>query len=132
MKLQSITPMLRTWDLPSSIAFYTEMLGFKCDSSDNEREWTSLSRDDVSIMLAGPNEHESDVSPVFTGSLYFRVKDVDALWKQLKSDADICYPIEDFDYGMREFAIYDNNGYLLQFGQEINKGRSEKRDSHVR
>jgi len=23
------------------------------------------------------------------------------------------------DWGMREFAIYDNNGYMLQFGQEI-------------
>lgn len=26
--------------------------------------------------------------------------------------------LEDFDYGMREFAIY-NNGYLLQFGQSL-------------
>ena len=22
-------------------------------------------------------------------------------------------------YGMREFAIYDNNGYVLQFGQPL-------------
>jgi hypothetical protein len=33
--------------------------------------------------------------------------------------AGACYPIEDFEYGRREFAIFDNNGYLLQFGQEI-------------
>jgi hypothetical protein len=26
------------------------------------------------------------------------------------------YPLEDFDYGMREFAIYDSKGYLFQFG----------------
>jgi hypothetical protein len=26
------------------------------------------------------------------------------------------YTIENFEYGMREFAIYDNNGYMLQFG----------------
>ena len=26
--------------------------------------------------------------------------------------------IETFEWGMREFAIYDNNGYVLQFGQE--------------
>ena len=32
----------------------------------------------------------------------------------------ICYPIETFDYGMREFAIYDdNNGYVLQFGRPL-------------
>jgi hypothetical protein len=33
----------------------------------------------------------------------------------------VCYGIEDFFYGMREFAIYDNNGYLLQFGQPISE-----------
>ena len=30
----------------------------------------------------------------------------------------VVYPMETFGYGMREFAVYDNNGYLLQFGQE--------------
>ena len=33
--------------------------------------------------------------------------------------ARVVYPIENFFYGMREFAIRDNNGYILQFGQEI-------------
>lgn len=28
-------------------------------------------------------------------------------------------PIGDFAYGMREFAIRDPNGFLLQFGQAI-------------
>ena len=27
--------------------------------------------------------------------------------------------IETFDWGLRGFAIYDNNSYMLQFGQEI-------------
>ena len=54
----------------------------------------------------------------FTGSLYINPDDVDALWEQVKDKARVCYPIETFDYGMREFAIYDNNGYLLQFGHE--------------
>jgi hypothetical protein len=30
--------------------------------------------------------------------------------------------MEDFHYGMREFAIFDNNGYLLQFGQPLATG----------
>jgi uncharacterized glyoxalase superfamily protein PhnB len=44
---------------------------------------------------------------------------VDALWAQLRERIDVVYPIENFDYGMREFAIRDINGYVLQFGQEI-------------
>jgi len=34
-----------------------------------------------------------------------------------EEETRVCYPIENFAYGMREFAIYDNNGYLLQFGE---------------
>ena len=36
-----------------------------------------------------------------------------------QDQCEVVYPIEDFDYGMREFAIRDNSGYLLQFGQPI-------------
>jgi len=54
-----------------------------------------------------------------TGSFYFTTDDVDALWQELKDKARVCYDIENFEWGMREFAVYDNNGYLLQFGQEI-------------
>jgi len=68
-------------------------------------------------MLASPNEHVGDVKPSFTGSLYFRVGDVEALWERLRELVRVCYPLESFHYGMREFAIYDNNGYVLQFGQ---------------
>ena len=41
------------------------------------------------------------------------------LWEQIKDKASVVYPIENFFYGIREFAIRDNNGYVLQFGQEI-------------
>ena len=119
MVLESLSPMLRTWDIPASIDFYTKLLGFTCEGGGAEEGWASLSCGAVSIMLSGPNEHEGDTAPCFTGSLYFRVSDVDGLWSQLKDRARVCYPIEDFEYGMREFAVYDNNGYLLQFGEEI-------------
>jgi hypothetical protein len=46
-------------------------------------------------MLSGPNAHESDTSPSFTGSLYFRVRDVESLWAQLKDKVRVCYPLED-------------------------------------
>ena len=119
MKIKLLTPMLRTWDLRASSAFYTEVLGFECESLSEEQGWASLRRDGVSIMLAGPNEHEGDKAPAFTGSLYFHTDDVDGLWQRLKDRARIRYPIDNFEYGMREFAIYDNNGYLLQFGQPL-------------
>ena len=119
MKLEKLTPMLRTKDLKGTVEFYTQVLGFECSAFSEEWAWASLGRDGVSVMLAGPNEHEPFDQPAFTGSLYFRTDGVDTLWEQLKDRAKVCYPVEDFEYGMREFAVYDNNGYLLQFGQEI-------------
>lgn len=82
--------------------------------------WASLAKDDVEIMLAYPNEHIPYSGPEFTGSFYINTDDVNALWEQLKDKCRLCYPINDFEYGMREFAVYDNNGYLLQFGQPLN------------
>jgi uncharacterized glyoxalase superfamily protein PhnB len=119
MKLQELTPMLQTTDLKGSIEFYTTVLGFECEGSSHE--WASVRRDNVAIMFAVPGEHEPFAGPSFTGSLYINPDDVDALWERVKDKARVCYPIDDFDYGMREFAIYDNNGYLLQFGHETNR-----------
>ena len=118
MKLTSLTPMLRTWEFQKTINFYTDILGLQVDAVDEASGWASRHKDDLTIMLAAPNEHEGDIVPEFTGSLYFTTDDVDALWLQLKDKAEVCYPPENFEYGMREFAIYDNNDYLLQFGQE--------------
>ena len=118
MKLRELRPMLRTRDLRETIEFYTTRLGFTCEALDEERGWASLKRDEVGVMIALPNAHEPFDSPIFTGSLYFTCDDVDSAWQRLEGEADVCYPIESFEHGMREFAIFDNNGYLLQFGQE--------------
>ncbi len=119
MKLDSLVPILRTWNLAESMAFYTNVLGFECERHEPDREWASLCRDDVRIMFAPPNAHEGDVGPKFTGSLYIRTDDVAQIWAHIRGRCRVCYSLEDFDYGMREFAIYDNNGYVIQFGQPI-------------
>ena len=119
MKLQELTPMLYTEHLQETVAFYTTVLGFQRAGLSEEAGWASVKRDNVSIMFALPNAHLPFTKPTFTGSLYLKTENVDAWWQQLKDKVEVCYPIEDFDYGMREFAVYDNNGYLLQFGQDI-------------
>ena len=119
MNLTGLRPMLWTEQLQETIDFYVETLGFVCDEQNNEWGWAALSRDNIGVMLSRPNEHIGFEKAQFTGSFYFNTDDVDALWDKLKDKARVCYGIEDFPYGMREFAVYDNNGYLLQFGQPI-------------
>lgn len=111
--------MLWTENLKGTVDFYTKTLGFSCDEINEDWGWASLSKDDVSLMFSHPNAHTPFEKIGFTGSFYFNTDDVDALWAELKDKANISYGIENFEYGMREFAIYDNNGYMLQFGQEI-------------
>ena len=116
--LQSLVPMLRVPEVPAAVAWYRDVLGFDSEQ-DGSAGWASLHRDGVELMLATFNAHEGDTDSAFTGSLYLRCNHVDAWWLRVKDTARICYPLEDFSYGMREFAIYDGNGYLLQFGQPI-------------
>ncbi len=125
MRFREVSPMLYTRDLPGSVEFYTTRLGFRCESFSEEWGWASVRRDGVQIMFALPNQHLPFERPMLTGSLYIRTDDVEAAWRELEGAVRICYPIENFDYGMREFAIYDNNGYLIQFGQEIPVGPAQ-------
>jgi catechol 2,3-dioxygenase-like lactoylglutathione lyase family enzyme len=117
MPLQGPVPILYVTDVETTIRFYCDVLGFRC--ANRFEGWASLQRDSAEIMLSLPNEHLPFQKSLFTGSFYFHSDDVDALWAQLRERIDVVYPIENFDYGMREFAIRDINGYVLQFGQEI-------------
>jgi uncharacterized glyoxalase superfamily protein PhnB len=118
MRFQRVTPMLWTNDFPGTLDFYTQRLGFVTETLD-ENSWASLARDSVRVMISKPNDHLPFAAPNFTGTLYFFVSDVEELWASIKDSHQICYPMEDFAYGMREFAIYDNNGYILQFGTSL-------------
>ncbi len=120
MKFNKLTPMLWTKNLEETIAFYTNILGFTCSEFNEDWQWASLYKDETEIMLAYPNAHFKDEIG-FSGSFYFQVNEVEKLWKELKNETEIVYDLEVFDWGMKEFAIKDNNGYILQFGENIEK-----------
>jgi uncharacterized glyoxalase superfamily protein PhnB len=122
MKILKMTPMLETENLKQTIDFYTQLLGFTCQHcfpDEENPQWTSLMKDGVELMFTTRNAHSLVEKATMTGSFYFNSENVDEVWDQLKDKVTIEYPIETFHYGMREFAIRDRNGYLLQFGQEI-------------
>jgi uncharacterized glyoxalase superfamily protein PhnB len=117
MKLEHVRPMLAVKSIDETLLFYRNLLGFECVS--RTEGWAALRKDDVEFMISLPNAHEPFEKCVLTGSIYFNTSDVDELWESLREKASVVYPVESFFYGMREFAIRDNNGYILQFGQEI-------------
>lgn len=122
----ALRPVFWTENLDETITFYMNVLGFTLMGRNDDWQWASLRKNDIYIMLSQPNEHENNFSIGFSGSFYFNVNQVDDLWEDLKTKAKVCYEIETFEWGMREFAIYDNNGYILQFGEPVdNIGNTE-------
>lgn len=117
--ISKLTPMLETKNIKETIEFYTAKLQFTCDSFVEEWGWSQVSKDSFSIMFTIPNEHRNFPEPIMSGSLYMTVDNIESFWQSVKDTCKVCYPLQAFDYGMKEFGIYDNNGYLLQFGQEV-------------
>ncbi len=107
MKLMRISPMLYTKQLRKTVDFYTNVLGFKCEAISEEYGWASVQKNSVTIMFAQPNEHMPFDKPTLTGSIYLYPDNVDEIWNNIKDKVTVCYPIENFDYGMREFGIMD-------------------------
>jgi len=120
-KFNNLKPILWTDHLDESISFYTRILGFVLIEKNEDWQWASLQKDEVVLMISKKNDHSKFNNIGFSGSFYFNVDDVEVLWTDLKEKADVCYEIETFEWGMREFAVYDNNGYILQFGENVSE-----------
>ncbi len=126
MQLQHLCPILWTKDLQETVSFYETVLGFKSQS--DFPNFASLCKDDVEIMVVVPTgePEENDnffPKPTLTGSIYIFMQGVDEFWEALKDVAQIKTPIDDRQYRMRDFSIFDNNGYEIVFGQDISKGK---------
>ncbi len=120
MKLKQLIPMLESDDMEATISFYTETLGFKIyDKAQNERGiyWCSLFRDDAEIMFTDRNVHSKEKKATFNGMLYFYPDNVNELWEELREKVKVEWEPQDFGYGMYDFAIRDNNDFILAFGQ---------------
>ena len=118
MAYNYLTPMLEVENMDETITFYETILDFTCIERVGN-EWALVQKDEVAIMFTDRFYEKEHPKTYMTGSLYVYADDVDVLWQILKDKVKVYYPIENFENGMREFAIYDNNGYRLQFGQEL-------------
>lgn len=122
MKIKQLIPMLESDDMEKTIRFYTETLGFQVFNvmkEEGKAYWCNLHRDDAEIMFTSRNVHSASKRATFTGVLYFYPDDVDALWKELKDQVKVEWEPQDFGYGMYDFAIRDNNDFILAFGQTV-------------
>lgn len=121
MAFRALTPMLQTGDMDRTIAWYRDVLGFSCVRRMGDG-WCRLEQGGVSLMFMR-NDHVG--APNASATQYIYVDDVAALWDTLKDRVAAEWGPEDMPYGMREFAIRDPDGYLLSFGEPLNRTEAE-------
>ena len=119
------TPNLIVSDMPASVTFYRDVLKFGIERTVPDEApyvFVWLKRGSVELFL---NEMTT-VAAVFpnlraggTSTLYVVVDDVKGLMEEVTSRAQIAMPMTDQFYGMREFAVFDPDGYLITFAQRI-------------
>ena len=121
MKLYNLRPILWVNDIRATIDWYVSTLGFEETNYVEEWHWGQIMKDEIRIMFGKPDELAIQGKPRFTGTLYFNVDDVESVWQKFKDSSAVYYPLQSFEYEMKEFAIKDPNGYTLQFGQDVSK-----------
>jgi catechol 2,3-dioxygenase-like lactoylglutathione lyase family enzyme len=110
-KLDRATPILSVRDVPASIAYYTDKLGFT-----DHWEWGEpvgfggASRDEIEIFFCKDRQG----CPGTWMSIW--VEDVDALYREFQaSGADIRQPPTTFEWGVREMNVADPDGHRMRF-----------------
>ncbi len=109
-------------DLESLSAHYERVLGFTREYTGGDPpEFVIVSRDGLPIMLRRaqngativPNEKQGG-----TWDIFFWVRHVHALHAEMAArGADVVYGPTRQPYGVDEFAVRDEEGYVLGFGE---------------
>jgi catechol 2,3-dioxygenase-like lactoylglutathione lyase family enzyme len=125
LQLLRSAPYFPVANVEQSAAHYERVLGFDREYIGGApAEFAIMSRDGLAVMLRlvtsperiSPNEKQGG-----TWDAFFWVRDARALHAELRaSGANIAYgPVIQEAYQMLEFAVRDNDGHVLGFGQSI-------------
>jgi glyoxylase I family protein len=130
IEITYLTPLIEVFNMPRSIGFYRDLLGFDVisDSGDgDDSSWVWLCKDGCNLMLNDQYE-PGHVPPHCPPErirwhkdtcLYFGCRDVDAAYQFLRSNKIACEPPKNAPYGMRQLYLRDPDGYNLCFQWEV-------------
>jgi uncharacterized glyoxalase superfamily protein PhnB len=107
-------------NLRETLDYYRDQLGFY-------EEWTfgsvdgGLRRDEIRLLF-GENAAYVDIINNENNclNLIWFVEDIEAIYTEYQERGiKIISPLESYDYGMREFAFFDINGYYVRVSEGI-------------
>jgi catechol 2,3-dioxygenase-like lactoylglutathione lyase family enzyme len=123
-----MTPLLQVFDMPTSLKFYCDVLGFEIVQTDSNttapnHNWVWLRRNEIDLMLN--TAYEMDARPSARDSrrianhsdagLFFGAPDVDAVFAHLRTKGVDVEKPKIAPYGMKQLYVRDPDGFGLCF-----------------
>jgi catechol 2,3-dioxygenase-like lactoylglutathione lyase family enzyme len=131
LEYRGLCPLLQVFDMPTSLAFYRDALGFGIvdaappqPHADDRYDWVWLRRDTAELMLntayetdaARPAaEDPARVAAHDDTALYIGCPDVDAAWHHLRERGIAAAPPTVAPYGMKQLYLKDPDGFTVCF-----------------
>jgi catechol 2,3-dioxygenase-like lactoylglutathione lyase family enzyme len=126
LDIRGLVPLLQVFDMPASIHFYRDILGFQVvhtSGTPEKFDWALLRLNGVELMLN--TAYEGDERPPVPDAnrvaahtdtgLYFGCPDVEQAYVQLRiKGLDVAEPVIQ-TYGMKQLNVSDPDGYNLCF-----------------
>jgi glyoxylase I family protein len=124
IEVRGMAPLIQVFDMPTSIAFYCDVLGFEIKATskpDPKFDWALLSLNGVEVMLNTAYEEDqrppapdpARVAAHDDTCLYFVCPDVDAAYEYLSARGLKLNPPKVAHYGMKQLYLSDPDGYNL-------------------
>jgi catechol 2,3-dioxygenase-like lactoylglutathione lyase family enzyme len=119
-----MAPQFLVRDLDAACGFYRDKLGFNIDFVYGEPAfYAGVVRDGITLHLKHTDEPEPSRQFKAQGEhldIYVYTDDVDSLYDEYcTNEVSIMKPLIEEPWGTKEFAIQDNNGYIIYFGQVV-------------
>jgi catechol 2,3-dioxygenase-like lactoylglutathione lyase family enzyme len=122
LPLRGLCPLIQVFDMPTSLRFYREVLGFTVigrSGPGDDCGWIWLKRDDAELMLN--TAYEDDARPSSPDparaaahadtTLFFGCPDLDQAYAHLRALGVAVERPVTRDYGMRQIGFSDPDGY---------------------
>jgi catechol 2,3-dioxygenase-like lactoylglutathione lyase family enzyme len=120
-QFEQVTPFLHVPDLQKALDFFTDILGFTVPF--RQDGYAYIHRETVGFRLLEAEEDQAAAGRR-RFAYYIDVRDVDALYAELKPKLDTLPPGDvhgpaDKPYGQRELLVLAPDGELIVFGMEV-------------
>ena len=135
--MKKLNPNLMVKDVKETVEFYKNNLGFELVMAVPENQdgilneipedkkvvYALVKNGNVEIMFQAEKSFKEDVSALKKSNIgasctfYIELENLEDFYRNIKDKVDVVKELFTTWYGMKEFYIRDNNGYILTFAE---------------